>query len=82
MGTSTKGLAANTVLVITKAGAAYNPSASSAQGNAASWATVQAYFAANKVVQFGKLQAHLKAQHNHANYVGYNIRRGKLAPKG
>ena len=78
---STKGLTAKTVVTVSKTGAAYKGSASSAQNNNASWATVQAHFAANKVVTFGALQQLLKQQHNHQNFVGYAVRRGWLTPK-
>lgn len=81
MQTSTKGLTAKTVIVLTKAGHNYKPSANSAQNNAASWATVTAHFKANKVVTFGALQALLKAQHNHQNFAGYTVRRNWVAAK-
>lgn len=75
---STRGLSATAALTLT--GKPYNPSANSMQNNAASWATLQAYFKANKVVTYGKLQAHLQQTHNHGNFVGWCVRQGRVAP--
>lgn len=76
---STKTLKGTTKLVISKKGATYNPSAKSAQGNAATWATVTA--ACKKPQTYASLMALVKAQHNHAPFIGYAVRRGWLAVK-
>lgn len=82
MQVSTRGLAANTVLVVTPAGKKYNPSAASAQNNAQSWGTVQAAIKAGKgTATMGALQLLCATQHNHSPFVGYAIRRGWLAVK-
>ena len=79
MGISTKGIAANTKVSLSKTGHNYKPRATSVQGNAATWATVKALAA--KPITIKDLQAQLKEKHNHANFVNYAIRRGWLATK-
>lgn len=55
----------------------YNPSANTAQGNATTWATIQK--ALKKGPQTRKqLTTLVTAQHNHAPFIGYAIRRGWL----
>ncbi len=76
MGISTKGINSTAKITVTKAGLAYNPKANSAQGNAATWATIQT--ALKKPQTVASLTATVKAQHNHAPFVGYCIRRGWL----
>ena len=77
---STKALAANTVLVVTKTGAAYTPNATTAQNNAQSWAFIKAQIAKGNNTYGGLQQAIAKA-HNHAPMVGYTVCRGWLAAK-
>lgn len=79
MQASTKGLKANTVLHVTAKGSKYNPSASSMQNNAQSWAVVTATCGA-KGATFGALVTAAKVN-NHGNFVGYAVRRGWLAAK-
>jgi len=78
MSTSTKGLTTKSALVLTKKGQSYSPRATSVQDNAASWDLVKG--AMSKPQTMGSLQTLLK-QRNHANFVGYAVRRGWLAAK-
>lgn len=62
-------------------GKPYNVRAGTAFNNVRSWQLVQAYLAANGgAATVGQIAAHLQAQVNHANFAGYCVRRGYLAP--
>lgn len=76
MGTSTKGIDKANVVSVTKLGAAYKPAATTAQGNATTWATIQTLLAKPQTV--ASLTAAVAKQHNHAPFVGYCIRRNWL----
>ena len=76
MGTSTKGILATAKLTLSKTGANYNPKATTAQNNAASWATI--VMALKKPQTVASLTKIVAAKHNHAPMVGYCIRRGWL----
>ena len=79
MSTSTRNIKATAKVTISKTGAKYSPSAASAQNNKDSWDTLKN--ALKQPQTLGSLQATLKAQHNHAPFVGYCIRRGWLVAK-
>lgn len=78
MGTSTKGIANTAKITVSKAGLNYKPKATTAQGNATTWATIQTHLKGNKACTVGQLTALVAKQHNHAPFVGYAIRRGWL----
>lgn len=80
MGTSTKAVLPTTLLVVTKAGLNYNPKATTAQNNHASWATIKTALK-SKPQTYGQLMAIVAKKHNHAPMVGYCVRRGWLAVK-
>ena len=76
MSISTKTVKLADKISITKIGAAYKPKASSAQGNAATWSSIQSALAKPQTV--GSLVNIVREKHNHAPFVGYCIRRGWL----
>ena len=80
MGTSTKGLSATAVVTLTKAGTTFNPSATSMQANATTWATITGALATGPQT-VAQLVTLCQQNHNHGNFVGYCLRRGKLAVK-
>jgi len=80
MTTSTKSITSATMLVVTATGSKYNPSASTAQNNADSWALIKSVCGA-KGATYGAIQKALKDQYNHAPMAGYCVRRGWLKAK-
>ena len=76
MGTSTKGLNLASKVSVSKLGKAYKPAKNTAQGNGATWETINKLLAKPQTV--ATLTAAIKEQHNHAPFVGYAIRRGWL----
>ena len=68
-----------TTKLVVNAKKQYNPSPSTAQNNAQSWATVQGALAKGPQTR-QQLQTLLQTQHNHAPFIGYAIRRGWLVP--
>lgn len=77
---STKGIDQTAKVAVTKAGEKYKPSASTAQSNGTTWATITDALAKGPQ-SVGALQKLCKEKHNHAPYVGYCIRRGWLQVK-
>jgi len=76
---STKAVKPTQVVTLTKLGNNYKPAKNTAQGNAATWATIQAALAKKQTV--ATLTKLVTTKHNHAPFVGYALRRGWLQAK-
>jgi len=79
MGTPTKGINMQAIVVIGPAGKNYNPQ-NGQQANKTTWAFIQAQIAKGpQTVQ--QLITQCAQQHNHGSYPGYLLRNNRLALK-
>ena len=72
--TTSKNIAAADFLTL---GKSYRPAANTLNDTQTTWESVQALLSTGAVTR-GELTNHLKEKHNHADFVGYAIRRGWL----